>query len=70
MTISQETHDALTVYDVAKTAKLLGVSVATVRRLIPELPPRIKLSERRYGWLLSDLNAWIDSRIEQAKTQP
>ncbi len=30
-----------------------------------DFPKPIKLGERSSGWLESEINAWIDSRIEQ-----
>ena len=44
-----------------------GLSRSSVYRLAQagEFPKPIKLSERSSGWLESEVNNWIDSRIEQ-----
>jgi len=44
-----------------------GLSRSSVYRLAKtgEFPQPIKLGERASGWLESEINGWIDSRIEQ-----
>ncbi|MCC5927599.1 MAG: AlpA family phage regulatory protein [Bacteroidetes bacterium] len=52
----------------AELAKMLSVSISTVYRMTPELPPKIKLSKNgsAVGWLRSDIMAFLNSRkIEQ-----
>jgi predicted DNA-binding transcriptional regulator AlpA len=51
----------------AQYAELLGVSSTTVRRRfrVGQGPPRIRLSERRYGFRLRDILADLDSHTEQ-----
>ena len=46
------------------TAEIIGVSKATLRRMVErgEGPRRIKLSARRIGYRMSDLEAWLRSR--------
>lgn len=48
----------------ADFAALIGVSLATLWRLRErgELPPRVQLSERRYGTAWGEIKAWIKSR--------
>lgn len=45
--------------------KATGLSRSSVYAYIKEnkFPSPRKLSERSVGWLLSDVNAWIESRI-------
>jgi len=47
--------------------ELTTFSSATIYRLISkgEFPKQIKLSERSSGWLLEEVNAWLNSKIEQ-----
>lgn len=49
-------------------AELLGVSVATFRRLhwAGKLPPAIQLSQRRLGWRVRDLLEHLEKRSEVA----
>ena len=45
--------------------ELTTLSSATIYRLIKkgEFPRQIKLSERSSGWLLEDINTWLEQRI-------
>jgi predicted DNA-binding transcriptional regulator AlpA len=45
-------------------AKLIGLSVDTLRRacMRGEGPPRLRLSPRRVGYRLRDLDAWLSER--------
>ena len=47
--------------------ELTTFSSATIYRLIKkgEFPRQIKLSERSSGWLLEDINAWLEQRINK-----
>lgn len=42
------------------------LSTATIYRLIAkgEFPKQIKLSERSSGWLLNEIHAWLDEKID------
>ena len=42
------------------------LSSATIYRLIAkgEFPKQIKLSERSSGWLLDEIHAWLDKKID------
>jgi prophage regulatory protein len=44
--------------------KLSALSSATIYRLIKkgEFPQQLKLSERSSGWLLSEVNDWLDNK--------
>lgn len=48
----------------AETAAFLGISVVHLRRLNRRgfVPAPIQLGERRLGWRLGDLIAWVDQR--------
>lgn len=56
--------DHLAVVGAREAAKLLGVSLSTVNRILGDLPPRIRLSTRRFGWRVSDLARWAETRRE------
>ena len=45
--------------------KLSALSSATIYRLIKkgEFPKQIKLSERSSGWLLSEVEQWLDAKV-------
>jgi len=45
-------------------------SRSTIYRLISlgEFPPPIHLSKRSVAWLESDIQAWIDNRINESKS--
>jgi predicted DNA-binding transcriptional regulator AlpA len=49
-------------------SEMLGISLRTFARLeyAGEMPARIKLSERRVGYRLSAIKAWIDARTGEA----
>ena len=53
------------------TAEIIGVSKATLRRMVErgEGPRRLKLSARRVGYRMSDLAGWLNSRGEIAGSQ-
>ena len=45
--------------------KLSALSSATIYRLIKigEFPKQIKLSERSSGWLLNEVEQWLDDKV-------
>jgi len=49
-----------------KVKELTTFSSATVYRLIKkgEFPKQIKLSERSSGWLMSEVEQWLDNKID------
>jgi len=49
-----------------KVIEITGLSKSTIYVLISrkEFPAQIKLSERASGWLESDINDWIDSKLK------
>ena len=53
---------------IIKLSEVKGVvplSTASIYRLIKkgEFPKQIKLSERSSGWLLSEVEQWLDSKV-------
>lgn len=52
------------VISVRQAAEIVGISVATLRRVIGagEGPPLIQLSPRRQGIRESDVTKWLDDR--------
>ncbi|MDK3021723.1 AlpA family transcriptional regulator [Cupriavidus taiwanensis] len=54
---------------IADVEKMTGLSRPTIYLHIrkDKFPRQIKLGPRASGWLLSDVQAWIDSRIEASK---
>ena len=65
MALVERTHPSLDhVIAESATAVIIGVSTATLRRMVErgEGPRRLKLSTRRVGYRLSDLEDWLRSR--------
>ena len=65
MTSTQIEHiDALRVVSEPTAAGILGISPDTLRRLSQrgQGPRRIKISERRIGYRLADVLAWLKQR--------
>jgi predicted DNA-binding transcriptional regulator AlpA len=52
----------------SETIRLVGLSDRTWDRLeaAGETPPKVKLSERRIGYLLTDIREWLERRREVA----
>ena len=46
--------------------KISSLSSASIYRLVKQgkFPKQIKLSERSSGWLLSEVNDWLDSKVQ------
>ncbi len=52
-------------------AQLLGISLTTLWRisnLEPSFPPKVQISERRTGWMYSDLIVYIESKTLRGAT--
>jgi prophage regulatory protein len=49
--------------------KLSALSSATIYRLIKkgEFPKQIKLSERSSGWILEEVEQWLEEKINKRK---
>jgi len=54
----------LRIKDVISKTRLSRSSIYRLAKT-GEFPAPVKLSERTSGWLESEINGWIDSRIEQ-----
>lgn len=52
----------LSIRDAADKA---GISVSTLKRLLAggEFPAKIKITERRVGFVESEVDAWIEARV-------
>ena len=52
---------------VKQVAKEINVSVPQVYKLVSlgRFPKPIKLGERGSGWLTSEIDAWLQSRVDQ-----
>ena len=50
-----------------EVAELLNVSKAQVYNLVKQgsLPKQIKIGKRGSAWLMSDIDAWLESKIEE-----
>ena len=50
--------------------RITVLSSATIYRLIAkgEFPKQIKLSERSSGWLLDEIHAWLDKKIDSRES--
>jgi predicted DNA-binding transcriptional regulator AlpA len=59
----ERTHDY--VLTASQTAKLLGVHIRSLRRLVynGEAPERVKLTTRRYGFRASAIERWLAERV-------
>lgn len=57
-------HSFISLTDAAKRTSL---SRSTIRNYSKQgkFPPLIAITEKRLGFLLSDVQAWIDSRLSQ-----
>jgi predicted DNA-binding transcriptional regulator AlpA len=53
------------VLTVIEAARLIGVSLATLKRIFADGggPPIVQISKRRVGIRVSDLRRWLDSRV-------
>lgn len=63
-----ENNDPFVVVTEIEAAKLLKVAVVTVRRMrwAGTGPHYVKLSEKRIGYRVADINAWLDARTSKA----
>jgi prophage regulatory protein len=73
--IKQLQYDILSVSTVkeilrlCEVSKKVGLSRSSIYKMLAanSFPPSISLGERAIGWLSSDVDAWIDSRIASSK---
>ena len=52
------------VIKITKVKELTSLSSATIYRLVKngEFPKQLKLAERSSGWLLEEINDWLESK--------
>ena len=52
-----------------QTAKAVGLSLRTVRRLeaAGDFPPHIVLSGRRIGWKVESVKKWVENRAAECE---
>lgn len=57
------------IYRPSEVARLLGISKSTLYSWVEKnmFPPPIKLGLRAAGWTSEQINAWINSRINNRK---
>jgi len=53
----------------SKVTSMVPLSTASIYRLIKkgEFPKQIKLGERSSGWMLEEVERWIENRINNRK---
>jgi predicted DNA-binding transcriptional regulator AlpA len=63
---SHHSLDSLAVLDAQTLASRLGVCRTLIYQMMErqELPPRVQLSQRRFGWRAQDIERWLESRLE------
>jgi predicted DNA-binding transcriptional regulator AlpA len=63
-----DAFEAVRIVDEFTAAELAGVSLRTWDRMRArgETPPITRISERRIGYRVIDLKAWLDARRESA----
>lgn len=51
-----------------EASRIVGLSKSTILRLAEakQFPQPVKLTERTYGFLVSDLEAWIAKKVEES----
>ena len=75
VTIKQLQHDVLSastaieILRLCEVSKKVGLSRSSIYKMLAAgtFPPSISLGERAIGWLSSDVESWICSRIAASK---
>jgi len=54
---------------ISKVKEMVPLSTASIYRLIKkgEFPKQIKLGERSSGWILEEVEQWLDEKINKRK---
>nr|WP_295740336.1 helix-turn-helix domain-containing protein [uncultured Acidocella sp.] len=60
----------LEIHTQSQAAEMLNISVRTLGRMVADGtgPRRVRVSERRVGYLRSDLEQWLKARTEAGET--
>jgi predicted DNA-binding transcriptional regulator AlpA len=58
--------DSIGIIRSKELAQRLGVSQVTLWRMRADLPPKVRISQRIQGWRQTDIQAWLESRTQQA----
>ena len=55
----------IAIYRLPAVLEVTGLSKATIYRLLEreEFPLRVRLSPRRVGWRVADVDAWLEARV-------
>ncbi len=64
----QQSTDPLAVVTETEAAKLLKLAIVTVRRMrwAGTGPRYVRLSQKRIGYRVADISAWLDARTSKA----
>ena len=59
------------IYRLEQVLEITGLGSDTIYRLAREgrFPKQIKLSERASGWISTDIEQWIEQRIEASRNE-
>ena len=54
------------IYKASEVAEYVNVSKSQIYKLVQQgrLPKPIKLGERGSGWLITEIDAWLQSRVD------
>lgn len=68
---SEHARPVIEIKRLADVMSMTGLSQSSIYALIAksDFPRPITLSAKRVGWCLSDLQAWLQSRIEASKNE-
>ena len=58
-------YPGLAIWGAREVSDRLGISRAQIYRMLGELPPRVQLSQARFGWRAADIERWVDDRAER-----
>ena len=60
------------IIDLKTVSEKVGLSTTTItrREKVGKFPNRVQISERRIGWLESDINTWLNQHIKTINKVP